>query len=157
MGMGKTIMLSALIQTNSAPDTTPNADGHTSTSKSRQLKLNTALKGSTNKKPSHAAHATLIVAPTSLLNQWAEELERSSEEGTMKVLVWHGSNRLDLEGAVQSDDEEDRAVRVVVTSYGTLASEHAKWEKAKVGSGVFESEWVLARWSYGLMVGQLIG
>ncbi|KAI5835930.1 hypothetical protein K523DRAFT_367986 [Schizophyllum commune Tattone D] len=142
MGMGKTIMLSALIQTNSTPDTTLNADGHATTSKSRQLKLNTALKGSTNKKTSHAAHATLIVAPTSLLNQWAEELERSSEEGTMKVLVWHGSNRLDLEGAVQPDDEEDRAVRVVVTSYGTLASEHAKWEKAKVGSGVFEIDWL---------------
>ena len=43
---------------------------------------------------------------------------------------------------MQPDDEEDRAVRVVVTSYGTLASEHAKWEKAKVGSGVFESEWI---------------
>ncbi|KAL1748936.1 SNF2 family N-terminal domain-containing protein [Schizophyllum fasciatum] len=143
MGMGKTIMLSALIQTNSAPDSTSNPDGHAQTSKTRQLKLNTALKGAQSaKRAPQAAHATLIVAPTSLLSQWAEELERSSAPGTVKVLVWHGQNRLDLEGAVQPNDDEDKAMRVVVTSYGTLASEHVKYEKSRAASGVFEIDWL---------------
>ncbi|TRM65841.1 SNF2 family N-terminal domain-containing protein [Schizophyllum amplum] len=141
MGMGKTIMLSALIQTNSEPELGENPDGAAQSSKGHQLKLGSVLKGKA-KWSSQGARATLIVAPASLLMQWAEEMERSSKPGTVKVMVWHGQNRLDLGAAVQPDDEDDKTLRIIVTSYGTLASEHAKHEKAKASSPVFEIDWL---------------
>lgn len=77
--MGKTIMLSALIQTNRTPEIGTSNDNEDASKGGRQLKLNNAFRN--NKKPRKIAHATLIVAPTSLLNQWAEELERSCKDG----------------------------------------------------------------------------
>ncbi|TFK41996.1 DNA repair protein RAD5 [Crucibulum laeve] len=138
VGMGKTIMLSALIQT-SLPCDTDLEEESTAPSKGRQLKLNTAFRSAANKKAkfSKPSSATLIVAPTSLLSQWSEELERSSKPGTIKVLVWHGQNRMDIQVAVEDDDEDDKTIKVIITSYGVLASEHAK---AK--SPVFEIDWL---------------
>ncbi|KAI0347968.1 hypothetical protein BDW22DRAFT_1319252 [Trametopsis cervina] len=127
LGMGKTIMLSALIQTARAPED-PLAEQ--APAKRRQLRLDKTFRA---KKWSKGPSATLIVAPTSLLSQWSEELQRSSKPGTLKVLVWHGQNRLDLESAV----EQDGGVDVVVTSYGTLVSEHTRSQKSS--SPVFES------------------
>ena len=136
--MGKTIMLSSLIHT-SPPESDVDATAPTA-AKSRQLKLNNAFRPAqrkTQKPPS----ATLIVAPTSLLAQWSEELQRSSRPESMKILVWHGQNRLDLGAAIEPDDEDDVSIRVIITSYGVLASEHAKSEKsASSKSPVFESK-----------------
>lgn len=105
--------------------------------RSRQMRLNYALrvKGASSThvsgKEPKAPRATLVVAPTSLLGQWSDELRRSSQPGTLRVLVWHGQNRQEL-GAVLDTDEQDVPL-VAITSYGTLASEHAK-----SGSPVFE-------------------
>ncbi|KAH9949377.1 SNF2 family N-terminal domain-containing protein [Amylocystis lapponica] len=140
VGMGKTIMLSALIQTACGPEE-PSVSPNPGSSRTRQLKLNAAFRPSkTHAQPARGPHATLIVAPTSLLSQWAEELLRSSTSGTLKVLVWHSQNRTDLDAAVEGDD----AVDVVITSYGTLVSEHAKSEKLNGSrmSPVFEIEWL---------------
>ena len=94
-------------------------------------------------------------------------MKRSSKEGAIKVLIWHGQGRLDLEAAVEGDDDDDDSVvevsdtesegeggkgkgkarakqkvkphiRVIITSYGVLASEHAKTDKGT--SQVFESK-----------------
>ena len=146
--------------------------------------------------PKRIPSATLVVAPTSLLNQWAEELKRCSKEGTLDVNIWHGQNRFslyealypdeveyididdeeeeieshsdedvvmvdELESEVEGNDDEEwkpkgkskkvtktkpkkdtrKKIQVVVTSYGVLASEHAKYEKSmrKSESSVFES------------------
>lgn len=123
--MGKTIMLSALIQTARGPEE-PDLSG-TRPAKRRQLRLDKAFRATRRQTSQQARgpYATLIVAPTSLINQWAEELKRSSKPGTLKTLVWHGQNRLDLEDAMTGEDPVD----VVITSYGTLASEH-KSEKS---------------------------
>jgi DNA repair protein RAD5 len=134
--MGKTIMLSALIQTSCGP-TSAGTNNMPSETKRRQIKLDSAFKPVTTltintRAVSLGPAATLIVAPTSLLNQWAEELMRSSVPGTMSVLVWHGTNRLDLDGLLNSDGKN---IVVVVTSYGVLASEHAKTK-----SPVYESK-----------------
>ncbi|KAI0931358.1 hypothetical protein AcW2_000267 [Taiwanofungus camphoratus] len=142
MGMGKTIMLSALIQTargREEPSKDPNVNG---SSKKRQMKLNNAFRSIPKNQIqlSKGPAATLIVAPTSLLSQWSEELQRSSEPGTLKVLVWHSQNRVDIEAAVEGDDPVD----VVITSYGTLVSEHSKSERSASGpmSPVFAIEWL---------------
>src|SRR4051812_47357177 len=102
--MGKTIMISSLLHT-SPPETHKETPAQTA-AKSRQLKLNSAFRPqqkTQNKPPS----STLIVAPTSLLAQWGEELERSSKAGVINVLVWHGQGRVDLEAFVDDDEEGD--------------------------------------------------
>ncbi|CDO73050.1 hypothetical protein BN946_scf185007.g104 [Trametes cinnabarina] len=139
LGMGKTIMLSALIQTALGPETPAEVDPGAS-SKRRQLKLNNAFRAAPKRpsRPQKGPSETLIVAPTSLLNQWSEELQRSSKPGTLKVLVWHGQNRLDLDAAI--DGSEGNAIDVIITSYGTLVSEHAKHERQP--SPIFEVEWM---------------
>lgn len=139
MGMGKTIMLSALIQT--SPPCDPQTESTAqSTSKSRQLKLNNAFRPAPQRKSSKPPSATLIVAPASLLSQWSEEIQRSSKPGTIKALIWHGQNRLDLEAAIEDDSDDDKSIKVIITSYGVLASEHAKSERSK--SPVFEIDWL---------------
>ena len=132
--MGKTIMLSSLIQTAREPEAPMDTEVN-GTNKAKQLKLNNNFRvvSKTPAQPRKGPSATLIVAPTSLLAQWAEELERSSEPDTFNVLVWHGQNRLDLDTAVDNDN----VINVIITSYGTLVSEHAKHEKQS--SSVFES------------------
>ncbi|KAJ3830336.1 DNA repair protein RAD5 [Lentinula raphanica] len=140
VGMGKTIMISALIHTNLGSDE-PIDEGLTL--KQRQLKLNDAFRSAKNRKdkPSSPPTATLIVSPTSLIDQWAEEIERSSKPGAVKILVWHGPNRDDLETVLEEggDSEKGRPnpIQIVITSYGTLASEHAK-----SSSPVFDVEWL---------------
>lgn len=126
-------MLSALIQTARTPEAaSTNGSG---SSKRKQLRLDKNFRISNHHKAySRGPAATLIVAPTSLLNQWSEELQRSSKPGALKILVWHGQNRLDLEAAVEKEDGVD----VVITSYGTLVSEHARSERS-IPSPVFES------------------
>lgn len=40
---------------------------------------------------------TLILAPTSILHQWAEELEtRVKEEHRLRILIYHGSSKQDI-------------------------------------------------------------
>ena len=140
VGMGKTIMLSALIQSSLAShDEEATLDLRT---REKQLKLNKAFRPV---KPEFLKpqSATLIVAPTSLLNQWFEELERSSKPGTFNAVVWHGQNRLDLEDWVEQNEDDDKSIKVVITSYGVLASEHAKTENSSTyRSPVFEGEFI---------------
>ncbi|KAG6846036.1 hypothetical protein H0H87_006400 [Tephrocybe sp. NHM501043] len=138
--MGKTIMLSALIHTSP-----PSANDlkFLPVPKSRQMKLNAAFRPTVQRKPQKPSSATLIVAPTSLLAQWSEELQRSSKPGSIKTFVWHGQNRLDLESMVEDSDDDDSCIKVVITSYGVLASEHAKSEKTSTSrSPVFEIDWL---------------
>ncbi|EGN93185.1 hypothetical protein SERLA73DRAFT_172337 [Serpula lacrymans var. lacrymans S7.3] len=144
VGMGKTIMLSALIQTNRDPEPEALDDTGKDNSKIRQLKLDRAFRPTTHQrnKSTSRPSATLIVAPTSLLSQWSEEIQRSSEPGTVKVTVWHGQNRLDLTAATEEDNENDKSIKVVVTSYGVLASEHSKISKSGGQSAVFQVEWL---------------
>lgn len=144
--MGKTIMLSALIQTASDPEP-PDSTSRTSKRKQQRLDFRNRTKQSSSSRPSptpsSGPSATLIVAPTSLLTQWHDELLRSSKDDTLKVLVWHGSNRLDLESAVELGEGKDgkkRGVDIVVTSYGTLVSEFSKKQGDELVSPVFDSK-----------------
>ncbi|KXN90093.1 DNA repair protein RAD5 [Leucoagaricus sp. SymC.cos] len=138
VGMGKTIMVSALIQTSRLGREEMQEELQRPQTKSRQLRIDKAFRSSKGQSKNRPPSATLIVAPTSLLGQWAEEIGRSSKPGTLQVVIWHGQNRLDLEALVEDGDEVDSRPKVVVTSYGTLASEHAKSYR----SSVFEIYWL---------------
>ena len=133
MGMGKTIMVSSLIHTNSAPEVAQPELQHQAKKKAvaGQLKLDMAFASgaaAAARAKNRGAYATLVVAPTSLLDQWGKELERSSCTGTIKVTVWHGSNRADIDAIARRAAKagEDDPIEVVVTSYGVLASEHGR-------------------------------
>ena len=235
VGLGKTIMIASLLHTNRVLQEPPPSPSHPSLKlnnqllpdgpkekgKPRQVRLQTAFKNRSNAKSTvndtprpqqddsnRIPSATLVVAPTSLLNQWGEELKRCSEEGTIDVYIWHGQNRFSLREAlypdeveyinVDDDDEQDeieshsdkededvimvgesdseveghdneewrpkakskrvtrtkpkkdrrKKIQVVVTSYGVLVSEHAKYEKSvrKSESSVFESASAFSTW-----------
>ncbi|KAG2138689.1 SNF2 family N-terminal domain-containing protein [Suillus bovinus] len=144
VGMGKTIMLSALIHTNRDPETILPDDTSKDLARIRQLKLGNAFRSKAlrqTKKSTKGPSATLIVAPTSLLSQWHEELQRSSAPGTLKVSIWHGQNRLDL-GGIEDDSMDDASITVIITSYGVLASEHSKFLKSGSQSSIFQVEWL---------------
>lgn len=133
--MGKTIMMSALIHS-SPPSELDEAE---SNKRPSQLKLDSAFHGTRHhrEKKGSVPAATLIVAPTSLLQQWSDEIDRCSSPESTSVLLWHGQNRSDLQDII--GDNEDQKIKVVVTSYGVLASEHAKFEKNKNSkSPIFE-------------------
>lgn len=134
-------MLSALIQTSLAPQE-HDEEATLDPLEVKQLKLDTAFPAINQRKHEtrEPPFATLVVAPTSLLNQWLEELERSSKPGTFDAIVWHGQNRLDLKDLLEENGDH-KTIKVVITSYGVLASEHAKMKKSSnYKSPIFESE-----------------
>lgn len=63
---------------------------------------------------------TLIVAPVSVMSNWAQQMERHiKEDKALKVLTYHGSQGK-VKGMTPSDFAE---YDVVITTYGTLSSE----------------------------------
>jgi DNA repair protein RAD5 len=134
--MGKTIQIIALLHQN-RKFAEPERETTGSRRRPKQLKLTSNPRVST-KKSSRRTPATLIVAPTSLLNQWEAEIKRSSKKGTLRSLVWHGQTRQDLNAVIpmettDSDLEDPDLVDVVITSYGVLSSEWSKQYKGKTG------------------------
>eukprot|EP00172_Hildenbrandia_rubra_P004303 Plantae.Rhodophyta-Hildenbrandia_rubra.ctg843.p1 GENE.Plantae.Rhodophyta-Hildenbrandia_rubra.ctg843~~Plantae.Rhodophyta-Hildenbrandia_rubra.ctg843.p1 ORF type:complete len:1232 (+),score=284.01 Plantae.Rhodophyta-Hildenbrandia_rubra.ctg843:1236-4931(+) len=96
------------------------------------------------KKPSSKTHrgmqktlrgGTLIVVPTSMLRQWYEEFENHVGQGQLRVVEYYGSGRTS-EISVEDAD-------VVITTYGTLASELAKYQQKEVnkkcGNGILRN------------------
>lgn len=121
-------MVSSLIQTNSTPDSEILPESSEPSKSRRALQPTLNFKSAPKSRAlSRQPSATLIVAPLSLLAQWKAELDRSSKRGTIKTVIYHGSARADLEAL--TDDKNDSEHVVVITSYGTLASEHAKTAK----------------------------
>lgn len=137
--MGKTIMIAALIHINKEPE--PINDDGKESARGRQLRLDNAFRAiplNQTKRPIKGPSATLVVAPTSLLSQWSDELERCSVPGSVRIIVWHGQNRLDLDG-LGTEEDSDIGIPIVITSYGVLASEHSKFEKSNGQSSVYQS------------------
>jgi DNA repair protein RAD5 len=117
--MGKTIQIASLIHTVKY-DATTSLDDIDLKPKFKQLAIDQAFKAKVNTWDTGLrCPTTLVIAPTSLLSQWASELQRASQHKTLSILIWHGSNRTDLEATIDTLD-------VLITSYGVLASEHAR-------------------------------
>lgn len=77
---------------------------------------------------------TLVVAPLALIKQWESEIASKVEDShRLRVCVYHGTGRAKMADDLKKYD-------VVITTYGTLSSEHANsGERAK--SGIYSVYW----------------
>jgi DNA repair protein RAD5 len=114
MGLGKTIEMLSLIHTHrtevddevlATPKTLP-----------RLQKISAGIEP--------APYTTLVVAPMSLLAQWHSEAEKASKEGTLKAIVYYGSEKAVNLQKLCCASNGANAPNVIVTSYGTVLSEY---------------------------------
>ena len=69
---------------------------------------------------------TLVVCPTSVLANWQAQLAEHVPDGALRVVTWHGGGRGSLDALASAD--------VVLTTYGTLASDWSSSAGATAGS-----------------------
>lgn len=115
MGLGKTIEMLSLIHSHRNE---PEKD----LMKSPTAMLPRLQQTSATTEP--APYTTLVVAPMSLLAQWHSEAEKASKEGTLKAMVYYGSEKaVNLQKLCCASNAEN-APNVIITSYGTVLSEY---------------------------------
>lgn len=118
MGLGKTIEMLSLVHSHTSPEQQA-AVGGTSV----DAVANLPRLGRNSSGVEYAPATTLVVAPMSLLAQWASEAEKASKEGSLKVLIYYGSEKsLNLQ-TLCSATNAATAPNVIITSYGTILSE----------------------------------
>ncbi|KAF2762836.1 DNA repair protein rad5 [Pseudovirgaria hyperparasitica] len=113
MGLGKTIEMMSLIHSH-RPDVATGAASSVH-NLPRLPKASSAIE--------KAPYTTLVVAPMSLLAQWASEAEKASKEGTMKVMLYYGNEKTANLQSLCCEANAATAPNVIVTSYGTILSE----------------------------------
>ncbi|KAJ9604256.1 DNA helicase rad5 [Cladophialophora chaetospira] len=117
MGLGKTIEIYSLIHGNrsqidlDAMDKTVTSVNH----------LPRLPQSSTSVEP--APCTTLVVAPMSLLAQWESEAVKSSKPGSLRTMVYYGSEKSVNLQVLCSASNAVSAPHVIITSYGTVLSE----------------------------------
>ncbi|KAG5300791.1 DNA repair protein rad5 [Histoplasma ohiense] len=77
-------------------------------------------------RPVPAPYTTLVVAPTSLLAQWESEAMKASKEGSMKVLVYYGSDKTADLRKLCFMSNPNSSPNLIITSYGVVRSEHSQ-------------------------------
>ncbi|PYH43846.1 DEAD/DEAH box helicase [Aspergillus saccharolyticus JOP 1030-1] len=84
-----------------------------------------------------APYTTLVIAPTSLLAQWESEALKASQPGTLKVLMYYGTEKnVNLRDLCAAGNAA--APNVIITSYGVVLAEHrhhASTVLSHMGSG----------------------
>jgi len=118
MGLGKTIEMLSLVHTHKSPE---QQAAMNDTKGDAVTTLPRLGRNSNGVEPAPAT--TLVVAPMSLLAQWASEAEKASKEGTCKVLIYYGSEKSVNLQTLCSATNVASAPNVVITSYGTILSE----------------------------------
>lgn len=115
MGLGKTIEMLSLIHTHRTP---LSEHGSLTTPKSlpRLQKSSASVES--------APYTTLVIAPMSLLAQWQSEAEKASKEGTLKIIVYYGSEKAVNLQKLCTASNAANAPNVIITSYGTVLSEY---------------------------------
>ncbi|CAI7675344.1 unnamed protein product [Penicillium manginii] len=116
MGLGKTIEMLSLVHTNKTEPRTETSNGISSVND-----LARVPNSSTAVVP--APYTTLVVAPTSLLAQWESEALKASTPGTMRVLMYYGSEKAVNLRDICCEAKHASAPHVIVTSYGVVLSE----------------------------------
>ncbi|KAF2636308.1 DNA repair protein-like protein rad5 [Massarina eburnea CBS 473.64] len=126
MGLGKTIEMLSLIHTHRIEPPKVESDGRTRT-------LPRLPKNSTAVEP--APYTTLVVAPMSLLAQWQSEAEKASKEGTLKVMMYYGSEKATNLQKLCSESNGANAPNVIITSYGVVLAEYGQVIKEEGSRG----------------------
>lgn len=119
MGLGKTIEMMSLIHSHKS-------------GVAMRLDKSNSVPTSVNSLPRLPANSsavewapctTLVVAPMSLLAQWQSEAENASKEGTLKSMVYYGSEKTANLQALCCEANAASAPNVIITSYGVVLSE----------------------------------
>ncbi|KAL8712097.1 MAG: hypothetical protein Q9220_003531 [cf. Caloplaca sp. 1 TL-2023] len=117
MGLGKTIEMLSLMHSNRS-DVAMRATQNMPASVSNLPRL---PKNSTSIEP--APCTTLVVAPMSLLAQWESEAMKASKPGTLKTLVYYGSDKAANLQHMCCEANAASAPNLIITSYGIVLSE----------------------------------
>lgn len=117
MGLGKTIeMLSLMHSHRSEVAMQASETGPTSVTNLPRLPKNSSSVEA-------APCTTLVVAPMSLLAQWESEAAKASKQGTMKTLVYYGSDKIANLQNLCCEANAAAAPNLIITSYGVILSE----------------------------------
>ena len=120
MGLGKTIEMLGLIHTHTSPEQQA-AMNRVGSSSAASSSLPRVQKASSIVESAPAT--TLVVAPMSLLAQWASEAEKASKNGSLKILMYYGTEKnVDLKTLCCAVNASS-APNVIITSYGVVLSE----------------------------------
>lgn len=119
MGLGKTIEMLSLVHSHTSPEQ------EAAMQRSGKMEsVNSLPRLSHNSSSVEPAPATtLVVAPMSLLAQWASEAEKASRAGSLKVLVYYGSEKNANLQTLCCAANAASAPNVIITSYGVVLSE----------------------------------
>lgn len=115
MGLGKTIEMLSLIHTHRAEIGSPMETDLSVNNLPRLPKNSSAVE--------RAPATTLVVAPMSLLAQWASEAEKASKAGSLKVLLYYGTEKHANLQQLCCEANAASAPNVIITSYGVILSE----------------------------------
>ncbi|KAK3374818.1 RAD5-like protein [Podospora didyma] len=121
MGLGKTIQMLSLIHSHKSDAAV----------QARQSMTPATSVNSLPRLPSVSSRAgavaapctTLVIAPMSLLAQWHSEAENASKEGTLKSMLYYGSDKNADLLALCCEANAASAPDLIITSYGTVLSE----------------------------------
>jgi DNA repair protein RAD5 len=137
MGLGKTIEMLSLIHSHKSPVAPSRSNNPLSVNDLADLASSAA-------QVQWAPATTLVVAPMSLLAQWQSEVERASQLGTLKCLIYYGSEKAVNLRSLCCEANASQAPNVIITSYGTVLSEFSQVSKGSSGAptgGLFSLEY----------------
>ena len=116
MGLGKTIEMLSLIHTHRPDYPALSADGVSSVNNLPRLPANPT-------KVEPAPQTTLVVGPMSLLAQWESEAVKASVPGSLKTMVYYGSDKAANLRHLCCAANAASAPNLIITSYGVVLSE----------------------------------
>lgn len=119
MGLGKTIEMMSLVHSHKSDVATNLASSSSVPITVNNLPRLPAKTASIERAPC----TTLVVAPMSLLAQWESEAENASKDGTMKTIVYYGSDKAANLQNLCCEANAASAPNLVITSYGIVLSE----------------------------------
>ncbi len=117
MGLGKTIEMLSLMHSHRS-DVSMRASQADPSSVANLPRL---PKNSSSVEP--APSTTLVVAPMSLLAQWESESIKASKPGTLKAMVYYGSDKAANLQNLCCEANAASAPNLIITSYGVVLSE----------------------------------
>ncbi|KAK5256184.1 DNA helicase rad5 [Cryomyces antarcticus] len=119
MGLGKTIEMLSLIHSHTSEYGLQGSKGGsngTSVNNLPRLPKNTSA-------VERAPCTTLVVAPMSLLAQWESEALKASKPGSLKVMMYYGSDKAANLQNMCCEANAANAPNLIITSYGIVLSE----------------------------------